>query len=111
MSLVRESDWIHLLREGQYEIFNQRAETAPPDLANCDLRLVDLRPANLKRAILTGAYLRNADLRGVDLSEALLEGASLHAARISGAYFPPSLSAEEIRLSAETGTRMRMRAA
>ncbi|MFN8549468.1 MAG: pentapeptide repeat-containing protein [Candidatus Eisenbacteria bacterium] len=111
MPLVRESDWIHLLRDGQFTTFNQRAEKTPPDLVDADLRLCDLRQADLRHANMTGAYLRNADLRGVDLSEAQLEGASIHAAKISGTYFPPSLSPEEIRLSAEVGTRMRVRAA
>ena len=53
------------------------------------------------------AYLRGADLRGCDLSQADLEGASIHGAKIGGTLFPKSLSAQEIRLSDELGTRMR----
>jgi hypothetical protein len=36
-----------------------------------------------------------------------MEGASMINANVSGAYFPKDLSAEEIRLSLEHGTRMR----
>jgi hypothetical protein len=38
-----------------------------------------------------------------------LEGASINSAKISGTYFPPSLSAEEITLSLVHGTRLRYR--
>ena len=48
-----------------------------------------------------------SNLRGVDFSEARLEGASIHGAQISGVYFPAELSAAEINLSLEHGTRMR----
>ena len=34
-------------------------------------------------------------------------GASLLDAKLSGTYFPAALSAQEIRLSLETGTRLR----
>ena len=36
-----------------------------------------------------------------------LEGASLLGAKLSGTYFPTELSAQEIRLSLDTGTRLR----
>ena len=42
-----------------------------------------------------------------DFRKANLEGASINAAKISGAYFPPELSASEIELSLLHGTRMR----
>ena len=47
------------------------------------------------------------NLRGADLREANLEGASIAHAQISGAYFPAQLSADEILLSMQFGTRMR----
>ena len=107
MALVRDSAWIHMLRDGRVDEFNEKAKKTAPDLANADLRLVDLRFADLRNANLAGAYLRNADLRGVDLAEANLDGASLHDARISGTYFPSQLPADEIRMSVMQGTRMR----
>jgi uncharacterized protein YjbI with pentapeptide repeats len=48
-----------------------------------------------------------ADLRGVDFSKACLVGASINGARISGGFFPVELSANEISLSIQHGTRMR----
>lgn len=53
--------------------------------------------------------LCNGDFRGLDLREALLEGASLAHAQISGAYFPAELSADEILMSVNFGTRLRYR--
>ena len=66
-----------------------------------------VRPSDLRGLDLSDAYLRQADLRGVDLRETRLEGASLFEARISGAYFPGELRAEEITLSLLHGTRLR----
>jgi uncharacterized protein YjbI with pentapeptide repeats len=111
MTLIRESTWVNLLRDGSYEEFNLRAAKTPPDLENTDLRLVDLRFADLRHANMRGAYLRNADLRGCDLSEADLHGASLHSARIAGTLFPCDIWAEEIRLSVDLGVRVRARRA
>jgi uncharacterized protein YjbI with pentapeptide repeats len=56
---------------------------------------------------LSNSYFRNADLSGVDFRNTKLEGASLLGAKLSGTYFPEALSAAEIRLSLDTGTRMR----
>jgi hypothetical protein len=111
MSLTRNSKWTKLLHDGDVAAFNRLAEQEPPMLENADLRMADLRAANLRRANLRGAYLRNADLRGVDLSETDLDGASLHEARVSGALFPGNIAADEIRLSLDVGTRMRVRRA
>ncbi|MCA9728422.1 MAG: pentapeptide repeat-containing protein [Candidatus Eisenbacteria bacterium] len=109
MTLERKKPAIELLVEGRYQEFNKMAADGAVDLENADLRMADLRNAHLRTANLRGAYLRNADLRGVDLSEADLEGASLNSARVSGCYFPPSVGADEIRLSVEHGTRIRCR--
>jgi uncharacterized protein YjbI with pentapeptide repeats len=48
-------------------------------------------------------------LRGLDLRACSLEGASLAHAQISGTYFPPELSADEILMSVNFGTRLRYR--
>ena len=55
----------------------------------------------------TNAYFRGTDLRGLDLRNAQLEGASLAHAQISGAYFPVELTADEILMSVNFGTRLR----
>ena len=99
-----------LLKEGRVEEFNRRrSEGERCDLRNADLRGADLRGLDARDLDLTNTYLRHADLRGVDLTHANLEGASINSAKISGTYFPPALSAEEITLSLIHGTRLRYR--
>ena len=78
------------------------------DFSGADLRGTDLREADLQKVNLRNAYLRHADIRGQDLRRVNLEGASIHNAKISGVFFPPNIAAEEIRLSWEFGTRLRL---
>lgn len=97
-----------LLRDGKIKDFNEakaRGETI--QLSGVDLRGLDLRGIDVRGLDLSNCYFRQADLRGIDFSETNLEGASVHASKISGCYFPKELSAAEIRLSLEHGTRMR----
>ncbi len=109
MALVYDSEWANLLRESSLlDEFNKQAAQQEPDLSNTDLRMLDLRKVDLSRAKLRGAYLRNTDLRGQDLSGTDMHGASIHDAKIAGVLFPANLSAEEIRLSVEYGTRLRV---
>lgn len=72
-------------------------------------RGLDLRGMNAEGLDFSDAYFRGADLRGIDFRTTNLEGCSLAGASISGCYFPIELSAEEIRLSVEMGTRLRYR--
>jgi uncharacterized protein YjbI with pentapeptide repeats len=74
-----------------------------------DFRGLDLRELNADGVDFRDAYFRSADLRGIDFRNASLEGASLAHAQISGAYFPPELSADEILMSMNFGTRLRYR--
>lgn len=97
-----------LLRSDDIQGFNaKRAAGNACDLRGVDLRSLDLRGMNADGLDMSGAYLREADLRGVDFSNTRMEGVSLRNARISGVMFPAELSAEEIRLSLDFGTRMR----
>jgi len=99
-----------MLREGRVATFNARvAESGPADLTDANLRMADLRGADLKGACLKGAYLRAADLRGQDLSTCGMEGASMSGAKVSGVFFPPDLAPDEITMSVNLGTRMRVR--
>jgi uncharacterized protein YjbI with pentapeptide repeats len=107
MPLTVDKPHCQLLREERFDEFNRMARAEAPDLRDANLRGCDLRRANLARADLRGAYLRQADLRGVDLGGTQLEGASIHQARLGGTLFPPTLAADEIRLSHELGTRLR----
>ncbi len=97
-----------LLRDGKITEFNARFEGGEkPDLSNCDFRSVDFRGLEVPEVDFSGSYFRQADLRGVDFSQCKLEGASIHGSHISGTLFPKELSAQEILLSHQQGTRMR----
>jgi uncharacterized protein YjbI with pentapeptide repeats len=97
-----------LLRDGKITEFNARFEGGEkPELANCDFRTVDLRGMEVTEVDFSGSYFRQADMRGLDLSQCNLKGASIHGAHISGTLFPTELSAQEILLSHQQGTRMR----
>ncbi|UZE22903.1 pentapeptide repeat-containing protein [Pseudomonas sp. B21-056] len=98
-----------LLRKDDISGFNKERPQGPVDLCGGDFRGLDLRELNVDDIDFTDAYFRSADLRGVDFRKSKLEGASLAHAQISGAYFPPELSADEILMSMNFGTRLRYR--
>ncbi len=105
---IKHDPLYHLLREGKIDEFNRRLAAGEQcDLTGCDFRGVDLRGIEAAGLDFGNGYFRQADLRGVDLSHTLLEGASIKGARISGTFFPAQLSAAEIVMSLEHGTRMR----
>ncbi len=107
---VKNDPMYLLLKEGQVDEFNRRRAAGETcDLRHADLRGADLRGLDARDLDLSNAYLRHADLRGLDLTHTNLEGASINTAKISGTYFPPTLSAEEITLSLVHGTRLRYR--
>ncbi|HUT23825.1 MAG TPA: pentapeptide repeat-containing protein [Sumerlaeia bacterium] len=100
------------LRAGEIGSFHKAiAGRDAVDFSDADLRGADLRNADLSKVILRGAYLRDADVRGLDLRHMDMAGCSLRNAKVSGTYFPANLPPEEIRLSVEHGTRLRMTAA
>lgn len=93
----QKSDFIELLSDS-FQI----------DLSNCFLRGIDLSEISLTKVNLKGAYLHSADIRGADLSAHNLEGCSIHKARISGVLFPDNVLVEEILMSLNHGTRIRI---
>jgi len=96
--------------EGGRAKFNELvAQGKMPHLQNQNLEKVDLRGYNLSNMDFSGAYMRGADLSGLDLRRATFSGASMKDANVSGCFFPEDLSADEIRLSLEFGTRIRHR--
>lgn len=97
------------LRLSDFEEFNRLAAGSKTlDFSNADLRGVDFRGiGQVDKLVVQGAYMRDADLRGLDLRNWDMEGCSLYHAKISGAYFPANLSADEITASVQLGTRMR----
>lgn len=107
--LISDDPIYRLLREGKIDEFNQRiAAGEKVDLTGCDFRHLNLQGINTTGLDFSNSYFRQADLRGVDFSVcASLEGASINAAKISGAFFPKEIEAQELLLSLEHGTRMR----
>lgn len=101
---------LNLIQEEKFVEFNNLVERAggEVDLTGAHLRGYDMRKCKLRKADLTGAYLRSSDLRSIDLSEAKLDGASIKEAKVSGVLFPRNLPPEEIRLSLDFGTRLRV---
>lgn len=107
---IKQDPLYQLLRQEDIKSFNDQRDTLDTsELKNGDYRGRDLRNMNARGLDFSNAYFRNADLSGIDFRTTNLEGASLLDAKLSGAYFPPELSAEEIRLSLDTGTRLRYR--
>ncbi|MEM1113425.1 MAG: pentapeptide repeat-containing protein [Pseudomonadota bacterium] len=105
---IKQDPLYQLLRNEDIKRFNeQREELDSSHLQSGDYRGRDLRNMNADGLDFSNAYFRNADLSGIDFRNTNLEGASLMDAKLSGCYFPSALSAEEIRLSLETGTRLR----
>ena len=98
-----------LLREDDIAGFNQERPQGPIDMRGGDFRGLDLRQLNAQDVDFTDSYFRSADLRGLDLRTACIEGASLAHAQISGAYFPVEVTADEILMSVNFGTRLRYR--
>ena len=106
---ISDNPLYRLLREGRVEEFNQRVAAGEQvDLSACDFRHLNLQGLETKGLNFANSYFRQSDIRGVDFTECLsLEGASFHGAKISGAFFPKQIRAEEILLSLEHGTRIR----
>ncbi len=112
MSITPEQNlqMFDMLIDGNIDRFNEeRAKGLVPDFAKKNLRGIDLRRADLNGVNLRGAILSNTDIRGIDMYNCDMEGASMRAAKISGVFFPENLSAEEIMMSVQFGTRLRVR--
>lgn len=107
--IISDDPLYRLLRDEDVTEFNQRiAAGNKTNLTGCDFRHVNLTGLIADDLDFTNSYFRQADLRGIDFSNCdSMEGASLHGAKISGAYFPSKIRAEEILLSLEHGTRLR----
>lgn len=105
---ISECPLYALLRMGEVAEFNRRRAAGEAcDLVATDLSRLDLRGLDARGLDLRDCYFRMSDLRGIDFREALLEGASFAQAHVSGCYFPKALSAVELRVALEYGTRVR----
>lgn len=105
---ITQDPMYQLLRDEKVEQFNKlKAQGKTCDLTACDFRGLDLRGMDVRGLDLSNAYFRGADLRSVDFRGAKMAGASLADAKISGCYFPDDISAQEILMSVQQGTRIR----
>lgn len=105
-----DSPLYRLLHDEDIAGFNARKpREGAVDLSGGDFRGLDLRALDAHGIDFSDAYFRGADLRGLDLRQTRLEGASLAHAQISGTYFPTQLSADELLMSVNFGTRLRYR--
>lgn len=108
--IISDDPLYQLLRSENIKEFNEKRDKLDSSsLSSGDYRGRDLRNMEAAGLDFSNSYFRNTDLRGIDFRETNLEGASLIDAKVSGTYFPDALSAEEIRLSLDTGTRLRYR--
>ena len=106
--VIKQDPLYQLLRNEVIKGFNEQRDTLDSsELKSGDYRGRDLRNMNAKGLDFSNSYFRNTDLSGIDFRNTNLQGASLLDAKLSGTYFPEALSATEIRLSLETGTRLR----
>ena len=106
--VIKQDPLYQLLRNEDIDGFNaQREKLDCGELKSGDYRGRDLRKMNANGLDFSNSYFRNSDLSGIDFRNTNLEGASLLGSKLSGVYFPAELSPEEIRLSRDTGTRMR----
>lgn len=98
-----------LLHKDDISGFNLNRPQGSVDMRGGDFRGLDLRELDARDVDFTDGYFRSADLRGLDLRQSCIEGASLAHAQISGTYFPVELTADEILMSVNFGTRLRYR--
>lgn len=108
--VIFKNELYELIHSEQIPEFNKRkaaGELTEGLLSGGDFKGLDLRELDVDGLDLRDAYFRAADLRGLDLRNTQLEGASFCQANISGCYFPKEVSADEIRLSVDLGTRIR----
>lgn len=100
-----------LLRDEEIAEFNKRkAKGETFDLTYCDFRGINLQGIDADNIDFTGSYFRQTDLRGIDFSNSNLQGCSINNAQIFGCYFPKEITADEINLSLNHGTRIRYNA-
>ncbi len=108
--VIKSDPLYQMLRNEDVKAFNEARDTLDTsELKSGDYRGRDLRNMNADGLDFSDAYFRNSDLSGIDFRNTNLEGASILDAKLSGTYFPEALSPEEIRLSLDTGTRLRYR--
>jgi len=100
----------NLLRDRRISDFNamrSRGELEN-DYHGLAFRGCDLRGLNAEGLDFSGCKFKQADLRGINFSNTNLEGASIYGSKISGCLFPKEIRADEIMMSIQQGTRLRI---
>jgi len=106
--VIKTDPLYQMLRQEDVDGFNDNRDSLDTsELTGGDYRGRDLRRMNARGLDFANAYFRNCDLSGIDFRETNLEGAKLNGCQGVGVYFPAALSADEIRLSLDHGTRLR----
>lgn len=100
-----------LLRDRRIAEFNDNYSQGKidPNLSGLAFRGTDLRGMQASGLDLSNCKFKQADLRGINFSQTKLEGASIYGAKISGCLFPEEISADEILMSIQHGTRLRIK--
>ncbi len=105
---ISQDPMYQLIRDEKVEQFNkEKSEGKVCDLTECDFKGLDLRNLDISGLDFTDAYFRGADLRSLDFRGCKLSGASLADSKISGCFFPGDITANEILMSVQHGTRLR----
>ena len=105
--VIKADPLYQMLRQEDVDSFNaSRDSLDTTELTGGDYRGRDLRKMNARGLDFSNAYFRNCDLSGIDFRETNLEGASLMEPKCRGCI-SEALSADEIRLSLDHGTRLR----
>lgn len=105
---ISDDPLYQLIRGEKIAEFNKlKTQGKSCDLTGCDFRGLDLRELDVRGLDLSNAYFRGTDLRSIDFRGCRINGASFADAKISGCFFPEDISAQEILLSLQQGTRIR----
>lgn len=100
-----------MLRDRQVTEFNDNFAQGKidPNFSGLSFRGADLRGLKASGLNLSNCKFKQADLRGINFTDSNLEGASIYGAKISGCLFPATISASEILMSIQHGTRLRIK--
>lgn len=108
--IPQDNKGYNLLRDRRISDFNNlrsRGELGD-DYHGLAFRGSDLRGLDARGLDFSNCKFKQADLRGINFSNTKLDGASIYSSKISGCLFPKDLKADEIMMSVQQGTRLRI---
>ncbi len=105
---ITEDKMFQLLRVSRIDEFNRlKQKGIKGNLKGGNYRGCKMRGLDAEGLDFSDSTFRLTDLRGINFSKTNLRGVSFKGANISGCYFPDEISAYELKLSLEHGTRVR----